>query len=166
MTEKNVTTYRVVNTYRGNELISTEYFFSSGVIYKTTPTRRAIMKRADSSVAEYARDSYAADALRKLLKSSVQISETREHKRAPGDKRKARGTLHKRGSKVGKIKRLDRREYVFFKCPKHDNARYKSRDPWISAWIMQDTLARTCPSHCDVKLDDMILTADFLEKES
>lgn len=162
MSTKTIHDYRVVKTFINGRHTETEYFFSNGMVYKTSETRRAVWKREDKSVSAYGKDSYAGEVLAKLLATSRCLSETEDHRTRIGGNGAA-STVHERGTALAEIKRPSRKGLIFFKCPQHHNARYKSRDPWISAWVMQDMVSKPCPESCDVPLDKMVLTADYAE---
>lgn len=65
------------------------------------------------------------------------------------------------GSKISDVPFFDRSIKVAFKCPEHDDARFMSKDPRVSAWFDQSLDGGRCPHDCKTETRDHILTHDY-----
>lgn len=67
--------------------------------------------------------------------------------------------VYRAGAKVGDVRHFDRGQHIKFRCPLHPEARYSSKDPYVSSWFSAPEVDHM---HCSATTDDYILTADYL----
>ena len=64
------------------------------------------------------------------------------------------------GTKIGDVKHFDRSQHIHFRCPLHPEARYSSKDPFVSSWFS----APFPEDHegCSAGVGDYIVTSEYL----
>lgn len=64
------------------------------------------------------------------------------------------------GTKVGDVKHFDRGQHIHFRCPLHPEAKYSSKDPFVSSWFA----AAFHEPHegCSAGVGDYIVTSEYL----
>lgn len=166
--------YRIVRQYANGRHVATLYYASTGRIYREIPGEKVVTRRDELSEI-YERDTSGRDYIARLKASGALLSETYENVHLPTRDRRGGSlagpaeapetTTYKAGTRLGDVEIFDRELEVTFHCPEHEKATYRSRDPYISSWITRDRNSDLCTRICDVKIDDMLLAADYTVKD-